>query len=71
VLELFLDIINGKKISLSRYETASTGELEKEIKKVVKEKKGLSIGAYMGIIMAKYKGKVDGREVMKVLKKVV
>ena len=71
VLELFLDIINGKKINLGKYETASTDELGKEIKKVVKEKKGLSIGAYMGIIMAKYKGKVDGREVMKVLKKVV
>jgi len=71
VLELFLDIIKGKKINLSKYKTASLEGLEKEIKKLVKEKKGLSIGAYMGIIMSKYKGKVDGKEIMKVLKKVV
>ena len=69
VLELFLDILNGKKLNLNKYKTASTNDLEKEIKSIIKQKPGLSIGAYMGIIMSKYKGKVDGKEVMKVLKK--
>ncbi|MDP7141544.1 MAG: GatB/YqeY domain-containing protein, partial [Candidatus Woesearchaeota archaeon] len=69
VLELFLDILNGKKLNLNKYKTASTNDLEKEIKAIIKQKPGLSIGAYMGIIMSKYKGKVDGKEVMKVLKK--
>jgi glutamyl-tRNA(Gln) amidotransferase subunit E len=71
VLELFLDILNGKKLNLNKYKTASTNDLEKEIKAIVKQKPNLTIGAYMGIIMSKYKGKVDGKEVMKVLKKLV
>jgi len=31
-------------------------------------KKGLKIGAYMGILMGKYRGKVDGKKVMEILK---
>ena len=41
----------------------------KEIKKIIEEKKGLSIGAYMGILMGKYRGKADGKKIMEILKK--
>ena len=34
-------------------------------------KKGLSIGAYMGILMGKYRGKVDGKKIMEFLEKYV
>lgn len=43
--------------------------LEKEIKILINEKPNLSINAYMGLIMAKHKGKVNGKEVMQELKK--
>ncbi|MBP7708388.1 Glu-tRNA(Gln) amidotransferase subunit GatE [Candidatus Pacearchaeota archaeon] len=46
-------------------------DLESEIKSLMKEKPGLSSGAYMGLIMAKFKGKVNGKEVMDVLGKLV
>ena len=41
--------------------------LEKEVKNIVKSKPGLSHGAYMGMIMAKFQGKVDGKKVMEII----
>ncbi|VVB80119.1 Glutamyl-tRNA(Gln) amidotransferase subunit E [uncultured archaeon] len=46
-------------------------DLESEIKSLIKEKPGLSSNAYMGLVMAKFKGKVNGKEVMEVLGKLV
>ena len=43
--------------------------LESEIKKLVSDKPGLSQGAYMGLVMNKFKGQVSGKEVMCCLKK--
>ena len=45
--------------------------LEDEIMKIVKEKPGLSIKAYMGLVMKEFGGRVGGGEIMEVLKKVV
>ncbi len=39
-------------------------DLTEEIRLLIKEKPGLSGNAYMGLIMAKFKGKVNGKEVM-------
>ena len=46
-----------------KIEKADLGDVEKEIANIVKEKPGLSVGGYMGLIMAKFKGKVSGKEV--------
>jgi len=70
-LELFIKKIKNEKIDLRQYEVVSSEELEKEIKEVIKEKPGLSIGAYMGIIMGKHRGKVGGKEVMQLIKKIL
>ena len=45
--------------------------LEEEILKLIKEKPGLSVNAYMGLVMEKFKGKVSGKEVAEILKKLV
>tara|TARA_Y100000310_G_C20675399_1_gene812760 strand:- start:1353 stop:2768 length:1416 start_codon:yes stop_codon:yes gene_type:complete len=42
--------------------------LKDEIQTFIKQKPDLSINAYMGLIMAKFKGKVSGAEVMEELK---
>ena len=39
--------------------------------KIVSEKSGLSINAYMGLVMQRFKGKINGQEVMEILKKLV
>ncbi|MAG39986.1 Glu-tRNA(Gln) amidotransferase GatDE subunit E [Candidatus Pacearchaeota archaeon] len=44
-------------------------DLDKIVKDLISEKPGLSIGAYMGLIMGKYKGQVSGNELMDSLKK--
>ena len=45
--------------------------IEKEIIKLVKEKPGLSLNAYMGLIMKDFKGKISGKEVSEIIKKYV
>jgi Glu-tRNA(Gln) amidotransferase subunit E-like FAD-binding protein len=45
--------------------------LEKDIERIVKEKPGISQGAYMGMVMAKFRGKVDGKKIMDILKKII
>lgn len=44
-------------------------EIEGEIAKIVRDKPGLNANAYMGLVMARFKGKVSGSEVMNILKK--
>ena len=46
-------------------------QLEKEIKKILDQKPGLSISAYMGLVMAKFKGKIDGKKAMQILQKLL
>lgn len=55
----FQDAISLEKIDL--------GDMEKEIAKLIREKPGLSIGGYMGLIMKKFKGKISGKEASDVL----
>ena len=71
VMDVLIDYASEKFESMNKYASASDEEIEKEIKKIVKTKPGLSIGAYMGMVMSKYKGKVDGKKVMEILKKII
>src|SRR3989344_1638838 len=63
------DRLQGK-FSLAKYKVVDEKELEFFIKNLVKEKGNLSDGALMGIIMQEYKGMVDGKIVMEILKKI-
>lgn len=71
VIDILTDMVKGRKTDFSKFKIIDEKELEREIKKLVEEKKGLSIGALMGILMAKYRGKVDGKKIMDILKKYV
>lgn len=44
-------------------------EIEEKIMKIIKEKHGLTDKAYMGLIMKEFKGQVDGRTAMEIIKK--
>lgn len=54
-----------------KIEKKDSSELEEEILKIVKSKPGLNANAYMGLVMAKFKGKVDGKEVMDILRNIL
>ena len=69
IIDLLIKKIKNEKIDLSHFESVSDKELEEEIKKIIAEKKGLNISGYMGLLMAKYRGKVDGKKLMDILKR--
>ena len=66
------DIAKGKSVQEAlKVERADESHIEEEILKLVKEKPGLSINAYMGLVMAKFKGKISGKEIMEILKRII
>lgn len=71
IFEIFLNDAKGKKINLSDYKLVDDKELVKEIEKIVKEKKDLGFNAIIGLVMSKYKGKVDGRKAAKIIGKML
>jgi glutamyl-tRNA(Gln) amidotransferase subunit E len=72
VRHVYEQIINGKSYNDAiKIKKADIGEIETEIIKLVKEKPGLSIGGYMGLIMSKFKGKVDGKTATSILQKLI
>jgi Glu-tRNA(Gln) amidotransferase subunit E-like FAD-binding protein len=46
-------------------------DLKDEAEKLIKEKPGLSQGAYMGLLMGKFKGQISGKEVSDILKELM
>ncbi|MEM4230881.1 MAG: Glu-tRNA(Gln) amidotransferase subunit GatE [Candidatus Pacearchaeota archaeon] len=71
IIDILIDYASGKFVSMDKYMVVSKEEIEREIEKIVKLKPGLSINAYMGLIMEKYKGKIDGKKAMELLKKIL
>jgi glutamyl-tRNA(Gln) amidotransferase subunit E len=71
VIDILVALGQGKEVDYSKYKGASADDVEKEIGAIVKSKPGLSPGAYMGLVMAKFKGKIDGKKAMEILKKFV
>ena len=72
VKHVMTQIIKGKPFQEAiKIQKTDISELEGEIAKIVKEKPGLSIGGYMGIVMGKFKGGVDGKTACEILKKLI
>lgn len=53
------------------FDKADVGDVESEIIKIIKEKPGLTVGGYMGLIMEKFKGKISGKEANEILRKLM
>lgn len=58
-------------ISLDEALEKSDINLKEEAQKIIKEKPELSIGAYMGLLMGKFKGQISGKEISDVLKELI
>jgi Glu-tRNA(Gln) amidotransferase subunit E-like FAD-binding protein len=69
VFEILSEAANGKKPDYDKYKGISDEELEKEVIKLINENKDASINALMGLLMAKHRGKVDGKKAMELLNK--
>ena len=72
VKEILTKFAKGEKFDDAiKIEKANTEEIEEKIMKIIKEKPGLNPNAYMGLIMREFHGKIDGKEVMEIIKKFI
>jgi len=72
VKRVMREVVEGKKLgeAVEKEEINKEG-VEEEIIRMLKEKPNLSEGAYMGLLMQKYKGKVSGKELIELIRKYV
>lgn len=65
-------IANGQKFEDAiEIEKVSHDEIAEEIAKIIKEKPGLRPNAYMGLVMQKFKGKIDAKKAMEIINKII
>lgn len=64
MMQILEDKAKGKKADINLYKPVDDNAIKKEIEIIVRENKNLSPNAIMGMIMAKYKGKIEGKKVM-------
>ena len=69
IIEILEAKIKGKQIDLAQYKPADTSKIDKEVQEMMKKSPNLNPGAYMGMLMQKYRGKVDGKVLMDLIKK--
>ena len=70
VKEVLLKVVSGESFENAiKTEKKDLGEIEEKILKIIKEKPGLNANAYMGLVMAQMKGKVDGKKAMEIIER--
>ncbi len=66
------EIVKGKRFDEAvKLEKIDLSEIEDYVVKLIREKPGLSVSGYMGLIMDKFKGQVSGKDVSEMLRKLV
>jgi glutamyl-tRNA(Gln) amidotransferase subunit E len=72
VKDILSNIAQGKNFDEAiKIEKKEVHEIEERVMKIIKEKPGLSDKAYMGIIMNEFKGAIDGKSAMGIIKKYI
>ena len=72
IKDFLIDLVKGKSLKeILKKEKADSSEVEESILKIIKQNPGLSANAYMGIVMKEFKGKINAKEVMDLVKKFV
>ena len=65
-------LVEGIKFNNAiKIEKIDENKLEEEIRKIIKDKPGLRENAYMGLVIGKYKGKIDARKAIEIIKKIL
>ena len=59
---MLVEKIKFGKVNLNNYKILTDEELKKEIKKIINENKDKTFSGLMGIVMSKFKGKIDGKK---------
>lgn len=69
VVDILTEFMKGKEIDLNKFKSVNEDELEKEIKKIINDNKNASFNAIMGIVMERFKRKIDGKKASEIIKK--
>ncbi len=69
LLDVLAELVQGKEVDFSKYKGVSDEELETELKAIIDKNKGAPMGALMGQAMAKFRGKVEGKKISEMLRK--
>ncbi|MBD3247336.1 Glu-tRNA(Gln) amidotransferase subunit GatE [Candidatus Pacearchaeota archaeon] len=69
---VFKKILNGENMEKAiEIEKVDVKDIENKIRNIIKSKPGLTENAYMGLVMKEFKGKVNGKQAMKTIKKYI
>ena len=71
IKEVLKRLAKGEPIEKAIIFNKKIENLEEEIYKIIKSSPGLSENAYMGIVMKKFKGIADGKEIRKIIKEII
>ena len=72
VKPILIKILDGEKLEDAlKVEKIGDDELELFVRSLIKEKSGMRANAYMGMLMAKFKGKLDAKKAMEIINKVL
>ena len=72
VKHVFERIVRGEKPEKAiEFEKEDMHVIEEKIRKIIKQKPGLSEKAYMGLVMKEFRGKISGRDAVEIIKKYV
>jgi len=63
------EIVRGENHETPEGKKEDEHEIEEKISKIIKEKPGLSVNAYMGLVMKEFKGKISGSEAAEIIRK--
>lgn len=69
LIDILPNVIEGKAIDYSKYKPVDDSIIEKKVKEIIDKNKGAPFGALMGKAMAEFRGKVDGKKISELLKK--
>jgi Glu-tRNA(Gln) amidotransferase subunit E-like FAD-binding protein len=71
IKDIFERIVDGKEMKEAVKFEKHEGNIEEEVMKLIKSKPGLSENAYMGLVMKEMRGKINGKEAIEIIRKIV
>ncbi|MBI2109648.1 Glu-tRNA(Gln) amidotransferase subunit GatE [Candidatus Woesearchaeota archaeon] len=69
VLEILKEICEKGNVDYDKFKPVDENKIEKEIFEIIKKNKGASFNAVMGEIMKKFRGKIDNKKIVEIVKK--
>jgi len=72
IKEILIKLAEGKSFDDAiKIEKADNSEIEEKILDIIKAKPGLNANAYMGLVMSQMKNKINGKEAMEIINKLM